>query len=46
MEKVIVAGKPLDLTSLEKKELKGILVDTILELTFINKRLVNLCLRV
>jgi hypothetical protein len=34
MEKVIIAGKPLDLTPLDKKELKGIFVDAILELTF------------
>lgn len=34
MEKVIVAGKPLYLIPLDKKELKGIFVDAILELTF------------
>lgn len=37
MEKVIIAGKPLDLTPLDKKELKGILVDTILELNIYKK---------
>lgn len=34
MEKIIVAGKPLNLTLLDKKELKGVFVDAILGFSF------------